>query len=355
MKTWFASYYTSHQAEPLEATVLAVEDNVTIGFRREEGATHTVRWNMPELAATFEHNLQATKITIASEPGIKLIINGQQAFDFIQQMQAEYKKPWYKKDKTKDFSRNLLIFLGLSGILMIAYFLIFPWLSEKLASTVSIKTEEEFGSAVYDALSIASTENKEATVLLNDFFSEMKVQTDYNVKITVVNGDVVNAFALPGGNIVVYSALLNELKSYPELAALLSHEFIHVNNRHSTKSVFRQIGSKIFFALLFGKFGSVTSVLVDQADRFKSLKYTRSLEKEADMEGLNILKERKIDTEGFIKLFEHLKASAPSSALPELLGSHPDIDKRIGYIRDASVNNSVEENTALKTIFEKLK
>lgn len=355
MKTWFASYYPSLHAEPLEATVLATEDNITIGYRLENGITQTVKWDMRELTASFEISQQATKVVTKNEQGSKLIINGKQAADFIAEAQVEHSKPWHKKNKTKDWSRNLLIFLGISGTLVIAYFLLVPWLSEKLASTISIKTEEGFGNAVYEALNEATQEDKEASILLNDFFREMKVQTEYNIKITVVNSDIVNAFALPGGHIVVYSALLNELETYPELAALLSHEFTHVNNRHSTKSVFRQLGSRIFLGLLFGKFGSVTSVLVDQADKFKSLKYSRSLEKEADMEGLNILGERKIDPEGFVRLFQQLKASSPASALPEFIASHPDIDNRISYIREASANKPVEENTGLKVIFEKLK
>lgn len=95
--------------------------------------------------------------------------------------------------------------------------------------------------------------------------------------------------------------------------------------------------------------------MIDQADKFKSLKYSRRLEKEADIEGLAILKERKIDPEGFVTLFKHLKDSAYASALPEFLGSHPDIDNRVDYIRAASMNAIVEENARLKTIFEKLK
>ena len=228
-------------------------------------------------------------------------------------------------------------------------------MSEKMASTVSVETEEQFGNAVYDALNLSAKEDKDATIVLNDFFKEMKVATAYNIRITVVNSDVVNAFALPGGNIVVFSALLNELKTYPELAALLSHEFTHVHNKHSTKSIFRQMGSRVFLSLLFGKFGSVTSVMIDQAEKFKSLTYSRGLEKEADMYGLGILKERKIDPEGFALLFNHLKDAAPATSMPEFLGSHPEIDKRIVYIRDASTNAIVEDNTELKSIFEKLK
>jgi beta-barrel assembly-enhancing protease len=354
MKTWFGSYYTSYHEEPVEATVLAVENNITIGFRRGDSTTNTVRWEIRDLVAVFDNSLQATKISHTKEPGSRLIVNGKQAIDFIQEMQVEQNKPWYKKNQTKEWGRNLFIFLGIATVLVTAYFLIVPWLSEKLASTISVNTEEQLGNAVYEALDISGQQDKEATVVLNEFFNEMKVPTSYTIRITVVKSDVVNAFALPGGNIVVYSALLKELKTYPELAALLGHEFTHVNNKHSTKSIFRQLGSRVFLSLLFGKFGNVTSVMVDQADKFKSLKYSRSLEKEADLDGLSLLKERKIDPEGFIRLFNHLRDAAPVSAMPEFLGSHPDIDKRIAYIREASKNWKTEENSPLKTIFEKL-
>ena len=355
MKTWFGSYYTSHHAEPVEATVLIYEKNISIGCRLADGKNHTLNWDVRDVEVVFDYSIQATKITPIKEPGSKLTINGKNAKDFIIQAQEELNKPWYKKDRTKGSVRNLFIFLVVCAVMVTVYFLIVPWMSEKMASTVSIKTEEQFGNAVYDALALSAKEDKAATMVLNDFFKEMKVATAYNIRITVVNSDVVNAFALPGGNIVVYSALLSELKSYPELAALLSHEFTHVNNKHSTKSIFRQMGSGVFLSLLFGKFGSVTSVMIDQADKFKSLTYSRRLEKEADMNGVDILKERKIDPEGFAALFKHLQDSAPASALPEFLGSHPEIDKRIVYIRDASKNAILEDNTRLKSIFEKLK
>ncbi|MBK8952216.1 MAG: M48 family metallopeptidase [Chitinophagaceae bacterium] len=191
--------------------------------------------------------------------------------------------------------------------------------------------------------------------MLNEFFKQMNVPSAYNIRITVVNDNVVNAFALPGGRIVVYSALLKQIQTCPELAALLSHEFTHINNKHSTKSIFRRLGSKVFIGLLFGRFGSVSSVLISHADDLKSLTYSRKLEKEADTEGLAIITQRKIDPAGFISLFTHLKESAPADMLPEFLASHPDIDKRIAYIKEASKEAQVAEDVQLKAIFEKLK
>ncbi len=355
MKTWFATYISHHGAEPVEATVLTMKDHISIGYREQDGTTITFRWNIKEIFAVFDRSLQATKVINGAMKDKSLLINGKDACDFILHMQAEERKPWYKKQTTKTWLRSLSVFLVVAGILVATYFLFVPWLAEKLVSNVSIKTEVGFGDAVFNALNLSQQEDKEATVLLNDFFKEMKVPTHYNVRITVVEGDIVNAFALPGGHIVVYSALIKELKTYPELAALISHEFTHINNRHTTQSVFRQLGSGVFLSLLFGRFGNVTTVLAEHADKFKSLTYSRSLEKEADIGGLSLMKERKIDAEGFVRLFLRLKASATDSVMPEFFESHPDIDKRIAYVREASKNSQSEDNFNLKTIFEELK
>ena len=355
MKTWFATYISNPGAEPVEATVLAVKDHISIGYRELDGTTRTMSWKIKEIKAVFDRSRQATKISNDGIKGSSLLINGKEAADFVLELQEEEHKPWYKKRGTREWLRGLSIFLAMAGILVATYFLLVPWLAEKLASNVSIKTEEGFGNAVFDALELSQQQDKEATGLLNEFFKEMKIPTDYNVRITAVDGAAVNAFALPGGHIIVYSSLIKELKTYPELAALISHEFTHINNRHSTRSVFRQLGSGVFLSLLFGRFGNVTAVLAEHADKFKSLTYSRKLEKEADIGGLAFLMERKIDPAGFVRLFQHLRASAPGSVMPEFFESHPDIDKRIAYIREASKNIQSEDNSGLRAIFDKLK
>ena len=52
MKTWFGSYYTSSLDEPVEATVLAVENSITIGFRGDDGITKRDRWEMQDRQIT---------------------------------------------------------------------------------------------------------------------------------------------------------------------------------------------------------------------------------------------------------------------------------------------------------------
>lgn len=355
MKSWLATYHSPQLAEPAPATVLFFTRNINVGYRSADGRTVTLDWPLYAIDSKYDMAAAATVIRNTKEQFVQVLIEGKQAHEALQEMKAEQQKPWHKREGGREWIRNSVLFAGIIGLLVLLYFLIVPWLSEKMASRISVKTEKSFGDAVFDGMQLTAMEDTAASFLLNDFFDAMDVQTAYSIRITAVKGETVNAFALPGGRIVVYTALLKQLQTYPELAALLSHEFTHVNNKHSTKSIFRRLGSKIFLGLLFGNFGNVTSVLIDQADNLKSLKHSRKLETEADMQVLNLLQARKIDPSGFIKLFEHLREAAPSSALPEFLGSHPDIDKRIANIKEAASNAVVHEHEALQSIFDKLK
>ena len=355
MKSYYGSYHISPGSEPVESTVLVFDKNLNIGFRNPDGSNAMVNWLLKDVDASFDFQSQQTKLRLAKSPGSELWIKGIDAVHFIKEMQAEQQKNWYKKSSGREWIRNSLLFLGILGVLFLLYLLIVPWVSQKLASNVSIKTEKQIGDAVYDALGLGGQEDTSRSIVINEFFTALDIPTAYPIKITVVNDDIVNAFALPGGRIVVYTALLKEITSYPELAALLSHEFTHVNNKHSTKSIFRRLGSKVFLGLLFGKLGTVTSVVVNHADNLKSLKYSRSLEKEAETEGLALLTNRRIDPKGFVDLLNHLKESAQGVALPEFLASHPDVVKRINYIQEASNGATVKEDEKLKAIFEKLK
>jgi Zn-dependent protease with chaperone function len=354
MKSFFATFYPASGTSSVEATLLVFERTLSIGYKNAAGANEMIKWFLKDTNASFEFSRQLSRLKNNRQPG-EIHIEGKEAAAFINGLKNEEQKPWYKKENGKQWIRNSLLLTGILGLLFFIYLLIVPWLSEKMASNVSVKMEQQFGDAVYDAMGLTGREDKKASLLLNDFFYSMEITTPYSVRVSVVKDNTVNAFALPGGRIVVYDALLKKIENYPELAALLCHEFTHVNNKHSTKSIFRRLGSQVFLGLLFGRFGTVTSVLVNHADNLKSLTYSRGLEKEADMEGLSLLIQRKINPEGFVTLFTTLKNSSSSDILPEFLGSHPDIDKRIAYIRKASKGVILSDNLQLKAIFEKIK
>ena len=194
------------------------------------------------------------------------------------------------------------------------------------------------------------------TAYINDFFSSLDVPSDYAIRITVVDNNESNAFAMPGGHIVVYSKLLDGLNSYPELAALLLHEYAHVQNRHSLKSMFRSLSYSILLALVVGDLSAVGGVLINNASNLENLSYSRSLEKEADENAASLMAARRIDCDGFIRLFQFLQRENKNE-VSEWISSHPDLNKRMRNIREhkGCSQQTTSQHELLQVLFAKLK
>ena len=262
-----------------------------------------------------------------------------------------------KRVKAGKMAPLLKVFLFFFAFLILAYFLLVPWIASVLVSRFPMSYEKSIGDQTFNAIKADFVLDEKRTAYINEFFTEMNIPSRYNVQIVVVKGDMVNAFALPGGRIIVYDQLLNRLDSYPELAALLTHEFTHVENRHTVKTLLRQLGSKVFLSLIVGDATAVGAVIINNADELKSLSYSRSLEKEADDNGARLLADRKIDCDGFVKLFELLKKEIKGEETSEWISSHPNMDKRIKNMQDNPFckNSTSQIDPTLHRLFLKVK
>lgn len=242
-------------------------------------------------------------------------------------------------------------------VFVLLYVAVVPWIAGLLASRFPASYEQQLGDQLYASLKNDFRVDEPATRQINQFFKALNIPSKYGVHITVAKGDVVNAFALPGGHIVVYDKLLNGINSYEELAALLSHEFVHVEERHTVRTLFRQMSSALFLSLLVGDLGGVTAIVLSNANELKNLSYSRSLESEADTEGARLLAERGISCDGFIRLFQLLDQQSTGQQPSEWLSSHPDLKKRIQQVRQskACAGASTQSNEELRRIFLQLK
>src|SRR5687768_1497265 len=251
----------------------------------------------------------------------------------------------------------LKVLLFFFAFLLIAYLFLVPWIASVLANRFPVSYEKSIGDQTFNAMKADFVLNEKKTAYINEFFRGLQIQSRYDIEIIVVKGDVVNAFALPGGRIVVYDQLLNKLGSYPELAALLAHEFTHIENRHTVRTLLRQLGSKVFLSLIIGDATAVGGVIINNADDLKSLSYSRALEKEADDNGARLLADRKIDCEGYVKLFQVLKKETQGAQPHEWINSHPNLDKRIRNIeRNPFCKNSAPKvDSTLFQLFRRIK
>lgn len=354
----FSGIYYLGEGQPQSVRVSFGLQKMTIHF--EDGTGREVFWYYDKILRQAFQQVGTTRVKYLGIPLQTIEVNHPGFAEALQQKLGKNDRSWLRKTFGNGASTLVKVLLVLLALMVSFYIWGIPFLAERLARRVPVSYEEKLGDGMMSTLLSGYTTNDRQTLLLNDFFAEMKIETAYDIHITVVKEDVANAFAVPGGNIVVYDRLLNDMDNYEELAALLSHEFTHIQNKHTTRSLFRSLGSSLFLSMLFGDMGGVMNQAMLQADQLKTLKYSRKLEKEADLDGLKILADRKIDGNGFVGLFKLLEKEVQQSGedVPaEWISSHPDLKNRIEYIKaDPMFNkNGVAKNETLEALFQRMK
>jgi predicted Zn-dependent protease len=356
--SWSATYYLP-DGSSYAATVFVSSVTITIRYTDAQGSQKDVYWLEKQLSG-FEERPGGTELQYRNSEGLteRLIITDAGLVSAIKKQLSHNKqvgKP-HQRVMGSAGAKLLMVLAVLLVLILSAYFWLAPWLGEKVAMSFSKEYEVSLGNQMYRAMATTLKVDTHKTAVVNDFYKQLGYAVDYPVEITVVESDIVNAFAIPGGHIVVYSAILEKMKTPEELAALLGHEASHIALRHSLRGMFRNLARKMFLALIFGNDAGILSVLVDNADDLKGLQYSRALESEADDNGLQLMARSSLNPEGMIWLMELLQKETEGREPNSLLNTHPVIKDRIENIRKqiALLQAEERERPELKRLFHNL-
>jgi predicted Zn-dependent protease len=155
-------------------------------------------------------------------------------------------------------------------------------------------------------------------------------------EILVIDSPVVNAVALPGGIVCVYSGLVRTLETPEEMAAVLAHELAHVAGRDAMSLLARQIGIATIAAAVSGGNETVAQSILRSAI---NISYTRAAEDRADARCLDLLSGAGIDPGAFGDALGRLaKAKGRTPELLKYLDTHSDMEARIKKARDRSLS-----------------
>ena len=247
-------------------------------------------------------------------------------------------------------------------VLTAVYFLLVslvPYLGMKLVSRErEIALGDRFHETMLQQAKLTGiTEDAARTASLQAFADKLELSDEYPIRITVLKSDLVNAYAVPGGHIVVYTGILEQLRTPGELAALLSHEATHVNERHSLRSLLRSMSGTIMITVVLGDAGGVAAALAGGADNLGSLSYSRSLEEEADQKGMELMMKNRVALTGMTGLMHTLEQQGDVPGGLSFLSSHPLTRNRL---KDAEAfiqahPQTVNEREDLADIFRQLK
>jgi predicted Zn-dependent protease len=202
-----------------------------------------------------------------------------------------------------------------------------------ISSSDEVEMGKEFASQVDSQFVISGDEELGAYVQsVGDRIVRVCDRQDIEYRFTVIEKDELNAFALPGGYIYIYTGLMRALDDEAQLAGVLAHEVGHVTARHSTERLTAMYGYQIIASLVLGDNPNSYAVLV--ANIFSTtgfLAYSRENEFEADRLGATYATDSGYDPNGVAELlgkFVDAEASEPSK-LEEWLSTHPPASDRI--------------------------
>jgi len=166
---------------------------------------------------------------------------------------------------------------------------------------------------------------------------------DYAFKV-IDNSKEINAFAVPGGNVYVYSGLLTQMKTESELAAVLGHEVAHISLRHSMRTLTKQAGFDLLLAVVLGENAPAwQSTLGNLVGNVTFLQFSKDDESDADEEGLSYMYNAGYDPQGMVDLltlFTTLQQKEPSK-IEVFLSSHPAPKERVGEVKELIRNGNL--------------
>ena len=150
-----------------------------------------------------------------------------------------------------------------------------------------------------------------------------------NWEFIVLNSDVINAFALPGGKVFVSRGLMHYMTNEAQLAAVIGHEIGHVTARHVDERISQAISAEIGLAVLGAMTESQLAVLGAQlVTGGYQLKFGRDQEREADRLGIRYMSNVNYDPQGMAQLLQILIDTSGGAAQPEFLSTHPNPERR---------------------------
>lgn len=169
------------------------------------------------------------------------------------------------------------------------------------------------------------------------------LHTEFEWRVSLVEGPEANAFCLPGGKIVVYTGILPVTESEAGLAVVMGHEMAHATARHGSQ---RMLHEELAQVALLGAQGSLGEM--DPAARRQVLgllgagarvgvllPFSREHESEADEIGLLYMARAGYDPREAVRFWERMAAQSEGGAPPEFLSTHPAHASRIVALKAA--------------------
>jgi len=228
-----------------------------------------------------------------------------------------------------------------------------PVLGDSVSGTISTQQEYEFGREILRQM-------RRETPILNDplimeYITSLTYKlavkselTDHRLEFILIDSEILNAFAAPGGIVGVNAGLFQYAENEGQFASVLSHELAHISQRHYARNIQQAqrstlpniaglLASLIIASTVGGDAGQAALMTSQAVGVENKLRYSRSNEEEADRVGIRTLYNAGFDPNDMAGMFEQMmRMQSASRRLPEFLSTHPLDENRIADSKNRS-------------------
>lgn len=349
-----AVYYDGRRARPHNVEV-TLQDGELRGV--VEGAD--LAWPLASLRVV-EAGGSRVRLARAGESDERLVLPRADWLGFTGQSEvsasrAERRREW-----------KLVAGLTAAGVALgLAVFVGIPAAAGPLTRITPIGMEATIGANIERQLNLAMKPcdgDAAGAQRLQELADRLAAHSDspFPIHVEAVRAPMVNAFALPGGTVLVTDGMIELAKTPDELAGVLAHEIAHVERRHAMHAAWRSMGVGLVLDAVVGGGTGAGQQAVLLAGGLTEQRFSRTLESEADARAVEMLRASGISTRGMADLFQRMagrKGNETVRQVAEWFSTHPDTVRRSERLRAAAAEGqpalSAAEWRQLKAVCER--
>ncbi len=270
-------------------------------------------------------------------PGKEICLQDVKAIELLSSFGIELATATLKKANTANTIKAVTwsspILIGIAILFLIPLVMSFvpvAWIN----NLVSIEQEKALGDLIWpkvlssEVVQEGAKEKIALQKILDALIASNPELSQFKVEVHVSEDPEVNAFALPGGRIVMNRGLIKNATP-EEILGVMAHELAHIERRHILKSVSGSLGSLVGYIILASITGYDAAGVLMSVKNFTSLTYSRADEAEADRRGLEFIQNAGFSGQGMVSFFEKLAKEATSIEKSlSFMSTHPASEER---------------------------
>ncbi len=334
-------------------------DHGSISFKTPEGAAYKLPLNGIEMRIGGAGN-RFVFFSHPQSPGISIYTDDRDILKSDEiRFDPELKKVVAKlKNKNRSLWTAAILILGIFVFAIAAVFIFRGRIVKHIAELVPPQSEQQISESMKQSAIAGKAIVTDSAILKKLEAITMPLvkvvdDTAFKFSFTIIKDESLNAFALPGGAVVIHSGLIMKAQSAEEVAGVLAHEISHVTMRHHIRGIIGNMG--IFFIIrgLLGDIAGISSDIATAGATLSSLKYSRDFEYEADDNGYLLLEKAHINTAGMISFFETMSKEGPDLGMADFMSTHPATTERIARLKKKETDG--KDYQKIDIDFEKFK